>query len=126
MKIKTQWELINLVAVATKAKHFDIYERSLLLALARRINPKKNWTCWPSVETLCEDSCMKKSKFHTTLSSLVERKIVQHERRKLTSSVYSLNTDVLCSFVSDKTLLTKNNDDPFVLFEEDDDEWSPF
>lgn len=78
---------MNLVVQATTANKFDIYERSLLIAIARRVNanprnPADKWWCWPSIETLCNDSCMKKSRLHLTVSSLEGKGVIKHVKGK--------------------------------------------
>lgn len=97
--VTTQSRLINLIArFTTVDKGFNIHERSLLIAIAARVNHlhsgKDAWRCWPSIEQLCCDSCMGKTKIHETLSLLVSKQVVEYEQgKKGVSNKYKINIE---------------------------------
>lgn len=104
-EVKNQATLVNILnRYVTSCNGFDIYERSLLLAIAARVNHlhegKSAWTCWPTVEQLCQDACMKKTKFHSTLASLVDKRLVDYEKGiKGKSNRYKVNLTGLSSIL---------------------------
>lgn len=103
--VTTQTRLMNLVARYTTAEHgFSIYERSFLIAVAGRANHthtgNDTWRCWPSIEQLCRDSCMGKTKIHETISLLVGKQVLEYEQgKKGVSNKYKINVESLGNVV---------------------------
>ena len=90
---------MNLVArYATLEHDFNIYERSFLIAVTARVNHTHtgddSWTCWPSIDQLCKDSCMGKTKIHETISLLVSKQVLEYKQgKKGVSNKYKLNVE---------------------------------
>lgn len=74
--VRTQFQLTNLLIDCLGKTQTTTSERMLLICLSKYSNPTNNWQCWPSVESLMQDTALSRSATFSNLKSLKDKGIL--------------------------------------------------
>lgn len=90
---KEHYHTMELALMVRDSRTTKGAQRSLLMALALRANPKKGYSCWPSYRRLADDTQYDEVTLRRAAKTLEDLGLIRRKQRSMRSNLFILNTE---------------------------------